>query len=129
MNRLIFILLFLYANNCVSAIKDIKYYVNLYNQFVAGKVDYDKLSDEDKKFLITAISRNNNSCENLHGDCKDACEKSESAANELIDDSENLTKCAKRKDFTDECRNQFNSTRNSQSDYEDAVDRFQVECH
>jgi hypothetical protein len=64
------------------------------------------------------------SCGNLHGKCKDVCE----AANELKSAADDLSNCAKKHDYSNDCRNRYRDTKDKFEQYENAVSDASDDC-
>lgn len=96
----------------------------LYTQITRGERKFEDLSPNEKQQVIAIQQLLANSCGSLHGKCRDVCE----AANELKSAADDLSVCAKRHDYSDDCSNRYRDVKDKFEDYEDAVSEASDDC-
>ena len=96
----------------------------LYSQVIRGERKFENLSANEKLQILTIQQVMSNSCSNTRGKCREACE----AANELQSAADDLSRCAKNHDFTDDCDRRFLDTKDKFENYENAVSDTSGNC-
>jgi hypothetical protein len=61
-------------------------------------------------------------------DCRDAWDRTASAADEVASYADRLKRCVEAGDFTEDCSTEFRRVRNAHGDYESAVSQVNSEC-
>ena len=96
----------------------------LYSQVVSGERKFESLTQNEQQQVLSIQQLFTNSCGNLHGKCKDVCE----AADELKNAADNLSRCAKRHDYSNDCGSKFRETKYKFEEYENAVSDASSDC-
>jgi len=96
----------------------------LYTQVIQGERKFDSLSPAEQQQVLTVQQLFVSSCGNLRGKCRDTCE----AANELKSAADDLSNCAKRHDYTNDCRSRYRDTKDKFEQYENAVSDASGDC-
>lgn len=98
---------------------------DLYQQVLSGKLKLNDLSPQQKREVLTIhgiLSRP--SCGNYKGKCAEACESKA----ELERAANNLARCAKNADLTEDCEIQFMDTRDAFEEYESKISEVADYC-
>lgn len=125
------ILIFILAPN-IALTLDYKRGMENYNAILAGGKNFDSLSQDEKKEVISIVNimkRSSSSySESDSEECREAKDNASSYADDLANYTKKLKNCAESKSFSDDCYWEFRRTKNSHSDYESAVSEVQSEC-
>lgn len=96
----------------------------LYTQVIRGERKFEDLSPNEKQQVLTIQRLTINSCGNLHGKCEVVC----NAANELESAADDLSSCAKKHDYTNDCRGRYRDVKDKFEEYENAVSEASDDC-
>ena len=96
----------------------------LYTQVIRGERKFEDLSPNEKQQVLTIQQLTINSCGNLHGKCEVVC----NAATELESAADNLSNCAKKHDYTNDCRRRYRDVKDKFEEYENAVSEASDDC-
>ena len=96
----------------------------IYSQVAGGERKFETLTPAEKQQFFNVQLLLSNSCGKLHGKCKDVCE----AENELKNAADDLSSCAKRHDYTNDCRRRYRDTKDKFEQYENAVSEASGDC-
>lgn len=96
----------------------------LYTDVLSGERSSKSLTPEEERQFMMIHSLLANSCAQLRGVCKAACE----ASSDLEKAATELTRCAKRRDLSDDCGRPAREVRDAAENYESAVNDSQGEC-
>lgn len=111
---------FLYAQIPLNLEKAAK----LHSQVVSGERNFESLTLSEQRQVLSIQELFANSCGKLRGKCKSACE----AANELKSAADDLSNCAKKHDYSNDCRRKFRDTKDKFDSYESAVSDASNSC-
>ena len=89
-----------------------------------GKRKFESLSNVEQEQVLIFMQQFDKSCGHLKGKCKDVFE----AANGLKSAVDDLSSCAKRHDYSNDCRRLYRDTKDKFESYEDAVSEASGEC-
>lgn len=98
--------------------------VKIHSQVVSGERKFESLTPNEQQQVLSIQQLFTNSCGELNGKCKDVCE----AANELKSAADDLSNCAKRHDYSNDCRRKFRETKYKFESYESAVSDASSDC-
>jgi uncharacterized coiled-coil DUF342 family protein len=96
----------------------------LHSQVVSGERKFESLTPNEQQQVLSIQQLFTNSCGKLYGKCKEVCE----AANELKNAADDLSSCAKRHDYSNDCRSKFRETKYKFEEYESAVSDASSDC-
>jgi hypothetical protein len=100
-----------------------------YNAIMSGTKRFEELSEAEQQevfMILRAVSRQ--PPDQASAECKDAWTEADAAADELESAANDLSRCAKDTDFSDDCSHRFRGVRSAHSDFESAVSEVQSEC-
>ncbi|BEV07752.1 hypothetical protein [Methylophilus sp. DW102] len=107
-----------------QSLSDFEKAAKLHSQVVSGERKFENLTPNEQQQVLSIQQLFANSCGKLHGKCKDVCE----AANELKSAADDLSNCAKRHDYSNDCRSKFRETKYKFETYESAVSDASGDC-
>lgn len=124
--RILFLLLFL---SCGSVLSKEPSKANtdpfrLYTDVVSGNRSIKSLTPEEQQQFMLIHGLLASPCSRLQGACRAACD----ASNKLEDAANELARCAKRRDFGDDCSRYAREVRYAAENYESAVSDADDEC-
>lgn len=96
----------------------------LYTEVMSGSRSIKSLTPEEQQHFMLIHGLLANSCSRLQGACKAACD----ASSQLEDAANELARCAKRRDFGDDCGRYAREVRYAAENYESAVSDADDEC-
>lgn len=96
----------------------------LYTDVMSGNRSVKSLTPEEQRQFMLIHGLLANSCSRQQGVCKEACE----ASSELEEAANELARCAKRRDFGDDCGRHVREVRGAADNYESAVSEAYGVC-
>lgn len=117
-------LLLSYSLLSAQSLSDFEKAAKLHSQVISGERKFESLTPNEQQQVLAVQQLFINSCGDLHGKCKDVCE----AANELKSAADDLSNCAKRHDYSNDCRSKFRETKYKFESYESAVSDATGDC-
>ena len=105
-------------------------YLELYQKFVIGSIDYTKQDAKTQACLATIHSLMARSqAPSSKSECEDAWSSANSAADDVETYAKRLIRCVSSGDFNDDCSSELRRVRNAHSDYEQYVYEVQSYCY
>jgi hypothetical protein len=124
----LFITVRLFWNDPGSS-QDLQRGLRNYQEILSGRKKFEQLSPQEQNEVLIIFRRvKARWYSGKSSECRDAADRTGSAAFELSDYARRLINCAEAQDFTDDCSREFRRVRNAYSDYEDAVSAFNSYC-
>jgi hypothetical protein len=123
----IFIVYFLVFSSGITIAQtpmEFKKAAQIYSQIVRGERKFETLSPSEKQQVLSVQHLFSNSCGNLYGKCNVVCE----AANELKNAADDLSSCANRHDYSEDCLSHYRETKDKFEQYESAVSDASGDC-
>lgn len=103
--------------------------LQVYQDIISGRRSIESLSPEEQKmFFLVLRAMRHRSTKKSNTECRDALERAESAAEDVVSYGRQLISCVEAGDLRDDCSSEFQRLRSTHDDYEAAVSDVSSNC-